>query len=94
MKPHRNPSETSIVDAETLALRALAHIVGDAALGPRFLALTGLEITDLRDRAGDPALLAAVLGFLEGHEPSLVACAAALEVPPAALIAARAELAR
>lgn len=94
MKPSRNPSETSDMDAETLALRALAHIVGDAELGPRFLTLTGLEIADLRERAGSREVLAAVLGFLEGHEPSLVACAAALDVTPAALVAARAELVR
>lgn len=94
MKPARNPSKTSDMDAETIALRVLAHVVGDAALGPRFLSLTGLEVTDLRERAGDRQVLAAVLGFLEGHEPSLVACAAALDLPPAALAAARVELAR
>lgn len=78
--------------AETLALRALGHIAGDADLGPRFLELTGLDAATLRARAGDPAVLAAALGFLAGHEPSLVATADALDVPPAALVAAQATL--
>lgn len=79
--------------AETLALRALAHVAGDADLGPRFLELTGLDVATLRARAGQPTVLAAVLAFLEGHEPSLIAVADALDVSPAALVAARRRLA-
>jgi hypothetical protein len=79
--------------AETLALRALAHIVGDADLGPRFLDLTGLDIPTLRARAGERDVMAAALGFLDSHEPSLIATAAALDVKPAALVAAHRELA-
>ncbi len=79
--------------AETLALRALAHIVGDPDLGPRFLDLTGLDIPTLRARAGEHDVMAAALGFLDGHEPSLIATAAALDVPPAALVSAYRELA-
>ncbi|MGI4878894.1 MAG: DUF3572 family protein [Janthinobacterium lividum] len=80
-------------DAETLALRALAYIVGDGDLGPRFLDLTGLDVAGLRARAGEPGLLAAALGFLEAHEPSLVAAAAGLAVKPTALIDAHRQLA-
>ena len=79
--------------ATTLALRALTHIVGDPDLGPRFLDLTGLDVETLRSRAGKPDVLAAVLGFLEAHEPSLIATASALDVPPAALTAAHRALA-
>ena len=74
--------------AETLALHALAHIVGDADLGPRFLDLTGLDVATLRERAGERDVLAAALGFLDSHEASLVATAAALSVAPEALVAA------
>lgn len=76
-------------EAETLALRALAHVVADAEQGPRLLALTGLDPAGLRARAGDPMLLGAVLDFLANHEPSLIDCATALNVAPATLIAAR-----
>jgi hypothetical protein len=85
------PVETN---AEALALQALVWTLGDSARASRLLDLTGLDPAELRARAGEPALLAATLGFLEAYEPDLVACAGALGVAPAALVAARAELER
>ena len=85
-------AKSTRLEAETLALRALAYVIGDPALGPRLLALTGLDVPTLRGRAGDPAILAATLAFLEGHEASLIACAEALEVRPEELVAAHAAL--
>ena len=76
-------------DPQTLALRALAWCVDDARRAGRLLELTGLTTNDLRARAADPAVLAAVLGFVEAHEPDLIACAEALEVKPERLVAAR-----
>jgi len=81
-------------DAATLALRALAWTLGDATRAERLLALTGLAPGDLRAGAGDPATLAAVIGFLEAHEPDLIACAEAIGAAPAALVAARGMLER
>jgi len=81
-------------DSAALALSALVWTLGDAARAERLLALTGLDPAGLRARAGDPALLAATLGFLEAHEPDLVACADALGVAPAILVNARQELDR
>jgi len=81
-------------DAATLALRALAWCLDDSRRADRLLGLTGLTTNDLRVRIGSPSLQAAVLGFLEAHEPDLIACAEALDVKPQALIAARAELER
>jgi len=75
-----------------LALSALAWSLGEPDRAERLLALTGLDPADLRARAGEPALLAAVLTFLEAHEPDLIACAAAIESTPAALVRARMEL--
>ena len=79
-------------DAAALALQALAWTLGDTARAERLLALTGLSPDDLRARADAPPVLAAVLGFLESHEPDLVACAGALAVAPIALVRARATL--
>ena len=76
-------------DPETLALAALGWTLGDDDRARRLLALTGLDAEDLRSRAAEPALLAAVLRFLEAHEPDLVACADTLEISPAALVDAR-----
>ena len=74
--------------AAALALNALVWTLGDASRADRLLALTGLDPHDLRTRADDPAVLGAVLGFLESHEPDLVACAVDLGVAPESLVRA------
>jgi len=79
----------SETNPENLALAALGWVVGEAARAQRLLALTGLAPGELRARAGEPLLLAATIAFLEAHEPDLVACAAALDVTPTALVEAR-----
>ena len=76
-------------DDEALALGALAWTLSDDARAERLLALTGLVPADLAARLQDRDFLAAVLRFLEGHEPDLVACASELGVSPARLVAAR-----
>jgi hypothetical protein len=81
-------------DGETLALGALGWVLADDARAERLLALTGLTPAGLRARVGERDFLAAVLRFLENHEPDLIACAAALGVSPLALIAAREGLER
>jgi hypothetical protein len=81
-------------NAASLALQALVWTLGDSLRANRLLDLTGLDPASLRARAGEPSLLAATLGFLESYEPDLIACAEALEVKPAALVAARQELER
>jgi hypothetical protein len=80
------------IDAAIVALRALGWTLDDPKRADRLLALTGLTPGELRGRLGDIELLAAVLRFLEAHEPDLVACAAALEVAPADLVEARRRL--
>lgn len=85
---------TNPPDPESLALSALAWTLTDGERAQRLLALTGLGGEDLRDRIGEPAVLAAALGFVEAHEPDLIACAEALGVDPAALVAARRSLER
>lgn len=84
------PSSKQIVpDPVALALHALSWTVSEQARADRMLALTGLTSDELRERATEPAVLAAVLGFLEAHEPDLLACAEALVVKPQTLVAAR-----
>ena len=79
-------------DAAALALMALAAMVTDERRAQRFLGLTGLSHDGLRASAGEPALLAAVLRFLEAHEPDLLAVAAEIGCSPEALVRARHEL--
>lgn len=76
-------------DAYALALMALASAVSDERRAMRFLDLTGIGTDELRSRAGDPEVLAALIRFLEAHEPDLVEVAAAVGVEPAALVEAR-----
>ncbi len=72
-----------------IALQALIWVLGDPQRADRLLALTGLDVDDLRARIDDPAVLGAALGFLETYEPDLIACAIELGLKPARLIAAR-----
>ena len=75
-------------DPAALALQALGWVLGDAPRAERFLSLTGLTPEELRGGLGDPAVLAAVLEFLCGHEADLIAAADALAVQPGDLVAA------
>ncbi|MBB4631890.1 DUF3572 family protein [Sphingosinicella soli] len=81
-------------DAEVMALQALAWIASDERLGPRLLALTGLDAPTLRARAGSAELLGATLDFLAAHEADFIACAEAIGAEPARLAAARGALGR
>ena len=76
-------------DGEMLALGALGWVLADETRAARLLALTGLTPEGLRARVQDRTFLAAVLLFLENHEPDLIACAEALAVTPLRLVAAR-----
>jgi hypothetical protein len=81
-------------DPEVLGLAALGSTLADSRRAQRFLDLTGIGTDELRMRAAEPALLAALLRFLEAHEPDLVAVAEALGVEPEQLVQARRQLER
>ena len=73
-------------------MQALAVTIGDERRAERLLTLSGISPHDLRERACDPALLAAVLAFLEAHEPDLIDVAADLQMKPEELAAVRSAL--
>jgi hypothetical protein len=79
-------------DPLALALSALAETLTDERRARRFLDLTGIETDELRARAGDPALLSALIGFLEAHEPDLLSVSEAIGVKADALVAARRQI--
>ncbi len=79
-------------DATTLALQALGWALADEARAQRLLSLTGLTPDILRGAVGERATQAAILRFVENHEPDLVACAVAIDASPQQLVAARREL--
>ena len=75
--------------AETFALKALAFLAADGDALLRFLTQSGLELDDLRDRAGDSDVLAGVLDFLLGDDALLTSFAEEERVAPAFAHAAR-----
>jgi len=92
MLSHRTNDEPC--DADALALAALAATLTDERRARRFLELTGLDADELRGQAGERTLLAALLRFLEAHEPDLMAVAQAIGSKPEILVSARMELER
>lgn len=80
------------IDAEALALQALAATLADGKRADRLLALTGLSPDELRARLGDRSLLIACLDFLESHEPDLIAVAELMATSPETIVAARRSL--
>jgi hypothetical protein len=76
-------------DPYAIALAALAATLSDERRAQRFIGLTGIGTEELRRKADKPALLSALIEFLEAHEPDLVAVAEEVGVKPEMLVAAR-----
>ena len=81
-------------DPVALALGALAATLGSDRRAQRFVDMTGIGTDELRSRAAEPALLSALLRFLEAYEPDLVAVAEELGVEPEELVSARRDIER
>jgi hypothetical protein len=79
-------------DPVAIALAALAATLGDDRRARRFIDLTGIGTDELRQRDDEPSLLAALLRFLEAHEPDLISVAVQLGVKPEDLVQARRKL--
>jgi Na+-transporting NADH:ubiquinone oxidoreductase subunit NqrA len=85
-------TNSNLAEPATLALQALGWVLSDESRASRLLALTGLSPEILRDALAERSTQAAILGFLENHEPDLIACSQAIGAKPEALVAARREL--
>jgi hypothetical protein len=79
-------------DPLAVGLAALAATLSDGRRAQRFIDLTGIGTDELRARAAEPALLAALLRFLEAHEPDLLDVAEAIGLKPEDLVEARRQL--
>jgi Protein of unknown function (DUF3572) len=78
--------------AEAVAISALAYLSTTPDLMQRFLALTGIEASQIRAAASEPHFFAGVLKFFLAHEPSLLAFCEATDTPPQSVQAALAAL--
>ncbi len=74
---------------EVIALNALAFIAEEHERLGDFMAETGLDGSELRERAGDPLMLGAVLDHLLNHETLLLAFAEAGKCRPEDVVRAR-----
>ena len=63
------------VAPEEMAINALVWLAGDETLMRRFLDLSGIDASQIRQAAQEPAFLAGVLQFIVAHEPTLSAFA-------------------
>jgi hypothetical protein len=79
-------------EAETLGLKGLTWLAGEPDALLRFLAVSGLELDDLKARAGDPELLAAILDFLLAEDALLMSFCNAEALDPKRIHQARALL--
>lgn len=92
MDPFAKPMQKPSVDAEAIALKAVAFVAADEDLLPRFVSLTGAGAEDLKARLADPAFLGGVMDFVLGDEATAVAFAESEGLSPEALVLARARL--
>ena len=84
-KPVHNPREV----AEIVAVQALSFIAADPERLGLFLAESGIGPETLRTAAADPQFLASVLDFVLRDDATVTAFAAASELDPTTIAAAR-----
>ena len=84
-KGTQNPREL----AEIVAIQALSFVAGDPERLGVFLAETGIGPETLRSAAADPRFLAGVLDFVLRDDATVKAFAAASELDPTTIAAAR-----
>ncbi len=93
MRPRpRRPGTLTPEAAEEIGHKALLFLAEDPGRLGRFLTESGLEPTELRQKAGTAAMLAAVLGHLLDDESMLLVFTAATGVDPVDVQSARAAL--
>ena len=75
-----------------IGLAVLAYVASDEAALSRFISETGVDASEFKPRASEPAFLGALLDFLFADESSLLAFCRAEKLPVNAIIKARAAL--
>lgn len=75
-------------DPESTAIAVLGWLAQEPDMLARFLALTGVQPSEMRSAASDPGFLGAMLDFILQHEPTLMAFCSATETQPEVVAAA------
>jgi hypothetical protein len=92
MEPRFKLNRTVEPDAETVAIKALSFLAERPDDLGRFLALTGIDPSDLRHSAADFGFLGGILDFLLGDEALLIVFAEEQNLPPESIARARQRL--
>jgi len=66
------PRQAPALPPEAIAIEALGYLACEPELMMRFLSLTGIEASGIREAAAEPRFLAGVLQFFLAHEPTLL----------------------
>lgn len=77
--------DKGILNSEDIAIRALVWIAGNEQMLHRFLDLSGIDASQIRQAAREPAFLAGVLNFILAHEPTLNDFAASENLHPSTI---------
>ena len=85
----KKPVQNARQVAEIVAVQALSFVAGDPERLGLFLAESGIGPETLRSAAADPHFLASVLDFVLRDDATVTAFAAASELDPATIAAAR-----
>jgi len=88
MQSNFKKPKASGADPHEIAIAVLGWLANEPDMFGRFLALTGMEPSQLRHAVNDPAFLGGMLDFLMGHEPSLMAFCEATGTAPEAVMTA------
>ncbi|MBD8552936.1 DUF3572 domain-containing protein [Rhizobium sp. CFBP 8762] len=74
--------------AEDVAISILGWLASEPELLGRFMALSGVDASSMRNAVNDPGFLAGLVDFLMNHEPTLVAFCEATDTPPETVVRA------
>jgi len=85
----KKPVQNARQVAEIVAVQALSFVAGDPERLGLFLAESGIGPETLRSAAADPHFLASVLDFVLRDDATVTAFAAASELDPTTIAAAR-----
>ncbi len=80
-------------EAETIALNALSFLVGNETRLERFMSLSGMDASALKDNASDPDFLAGILDYLLQDETLIYMFAEEYNLSPSLPATARRALA-
>ena len=75
-------------EAEVIALKALAFLVGEPDRVSRFMRVTGTTPETIRAATGAPGFLGGVLEYLRGDQPLLLVFAESAGIAPESIDAA------